>query len=131
MRTTALKVGAFQRSVPYAPLLTDHVGRSSRGSLELPNDLPRHPQPTKGLKQVGQALAHLLVGIQTPGAIWLPHIADGEGEVQEPFAGFVPAPLIEARAQGKEFCFREGALHTKQKAIIGIAGIVDGALIGQ
>jgi hypothetical protein len=44
---------------------------------EFPHDLPRHAQAAKCLKQIGQAFADLLVGIQVPSAIVRPDIANG------------------------------------------------------
>jgi hypothetical protein len=40
--------------------------------LQFPHDLPRDAQTAKGLKQIGQAFANLLIGIQLPGAIECP-----------------------------------------------------------
>jgi hypothetical protein len=76
MRTTARKRRCLPAECTICAFAHRPGGQVESLVLEVPNDLPRHAQSTKRLKQVGQALAHLLVRIQLPGAIGCTHIAD-------------------------------------------------------
>ncbi len=69
--------------------------------LEFTHDLPRDAQTAKCLKQIGQTFVNLPIGIQIPGAIGCPDEANRQGELQEPFASFVPASLMQAGASVK------------------------------
>src|SRR5690349_9296744 len=107
--------GGESRSLPnqctIAAIIDKAAGQIEAVLLELTHHLPGNTKPAKCLKQIGQPFADLLVGIQFPAALVPTNIPNRQGKLQESFAGFVPASLIQASAQGKKFGFRESTLH--------------------
>src|SRR5215210_2239395 len=92
------KGGSLPDQCTMAAIIDNLAGQIEAVLLELTHNLPGDTQPAKGLKEIGQPFADLLIGIQLPAAIAPRNITCRQGELQEPFACFVPASLIQASA---------------------------------
>ena len=69
IRTTALSVGAFQISEPYASLAVTRVGSSRPCRLQITNNGSNDAEATKGIENITEPLTNLRVRIQNPAAI--------------------------------------------------------------
>ena len=118
-----------QRPVALARRLPRGKGQTLR--LERAHHGPPDAEPPEGGEEVGQALAHLRVRVQLPAAVGPPDVPHRQGEPEEALAGLVPAALVQAQAQREQLRLGERPLHAQQEAVVRVAGVVDGRLVGE